>query len=133
MDKNTVGKSIGVWFIVFGVALLNGVVQGSFLRPRVGEHMAHVLSMLVLMIVVLMCSSILVNRFLKQYVNRDLFIIGLLWVTLSVSFELLIGRYVLDLPWATMVHDYNLFAGRVWILVLTTEMIGPWFMASNKR
>ena len=119
--------------IVFGVALLNGVVQGSFLRPRVGEHRAHVSSMLVLMIVVLICSSVLVNRLLKHYVNRDLFIIGLVWVTLSVSFEFLIGRFVFDLSWATMVHDYNLFAGRVWFLVLTTEMISPWFMASNKR
>lgn len=133
MDKNTLEKSIGVWFIVFGVALLNGVVQGSFLRPRMGEHMAHVLSMLVLIIVVLMCSSVLVNRFLKHRVNRDLFFIGLSWVVLSVSSEFLIGRFVLDLPWATIGHDYNLFAGRVWILVLATELIGPWFMASNRR
>jgi hypothetical protein len=56
-----------------------------------------------------------------------------MWVTLSVSFEFLVGHYVLDQPWAALVHDYNLFAGRVWILVLMTELIGPWFMASNKR
>jgi hypothetical protein len=95
--------------------------------------MSHVVSTLMLMIVVLMCSSVLVNRFLKDYMNRDLFIIGFMWVTLSVSFEFLVGHYVLDQPWAALVHDYNLFAGRVWILVLTTELIGPWFMASNKH
>jgi hypothetical protein len=95
--------------------------------------MSHVVSTLMLMIVVLTCSSVLVNRFLKDYVNRDLFITGFMWITLSVSFEFLVGHYVLDQPWAALVHDYNLFAGRVWILVLTAELIGPWFMASNKR
>jgi hypothetical protein len=95
--------------------------------------MSHVVSTLMLMIVVLMCSSVLVNRFLKDYVNRDLFIIGFMWVTLSLSFEFLVGHYIFNEPWGALVHDYNLFAGRVWILVLTTELIGPWFMASNKR
>jgi xanthine/uracil permease len=133
MDKNAACKSIGVWLIVFGVGLLDSAVQSWFLGPRLGELMSHVVSTLMLMIVVLMCSSVLVNRFLKDYVNRDLFIIGFMWITLSVSFEFLVGHYVLDQPWSALVHDYNLFAGRVWILVLMTELIGPWFMASNKR
>lgn len=133
MDRNIVQKSLEVWLFVAVAAMINGMFRSLFLVPRVGEHTAHVLSVLVLMIVVLMSSSVLVNRLLRDYANSDLFLIGILWVALSVSVDFIFEYYVLSVPWRTILQDYNLFSGRIWILVLTTELIGPWFMASNKR
>jgi hypothetical protein len=50
-----------------------------------------------------------------------------------VSSDLVFAHYVLQIPWNGVLSDYNLLSGRIWILVLTAEFIGPWFMASNRR
>jgi hypothetical protein len=128
-----VQKSLEVWLFVSVAAMMNGMFRGLFLVPRIGDHTAHVLSVLLLMIMVLLLSSVLVNRMMREYVNSDLFLIGLLWVALSVGVDFLFEYYVMDVPWRVILHDYNLFSGRIWILVLVTEFIGPWFMASNRR
>lgn len=133
MDRTAVRKSLEVWSFVAVAAVMNGMFRSLFLVPRFGDHTAHVLSVLVLMIVVLLSSSVLVNRLLKEYTNADLFLIGIMWVSMSVSFDFLFEGYVLDVPWRVILHDYNLFSGRIWLLVLTTELFGPWFMASNER
>ena len=133
MDRTTVQRSLEVWLFIAVASTMNGMFRSLFLVPRLGEHMAHVLGVLILIIVVLLSSSVLVNRVLKEYANSDLFLIGILWVVLSVSVDFVFEYYLLKVPWTAILHDYNLFSGRIWICVLMTEFIGPWFMASNKR
>ncbi len=133
MDRNAVQKSLEVWLFVAIAASMNGMFRSLFLTPRVGEYTSHVLSVLTLMIVILLSSSILVHRLRREYGNSDLFLIGSFWAMLTVSVDLVFEYYVLDIPWRAILSDYNLASGRIWILVLTTELIGPWFMASNRR
>ncbi|MBM4160530.1 MAG: hypothetical protein FJ217_05455 [Ignavibacteria bacterium] len=133
MNRRMVYRSFEVWLFVLGAAGINALFRTLFLVPRMGEHTAHVVSMMMLIIVVLMFSSILVNRFLKGYENLDLFLIGLLWVGLTVCFDFLFGHYVMKHSWASLLNDYNVLAGRIWIAVLTAELVGPWFMASDRK
>jgi len=133
MDRNLVQRSCEVWLFVAVAGAMNGMFRSLFLAPRIGEYASHVLSVLILIIVVLLSSSVLVNKLLKEYVNADLFLIGSLWVVLSVTSDFTFEHYVLEVPWRAIASDYNLISGKIWILVLTTEFIGPWFMASNKR
>jgi Na+/melibiose symporter-like transporter len=133
MDRSTVQKAVGAWLFLLVAAVLNTVIRTSFLSPQMGEQTSYVVSMLILMIAVLVCSWVLANRFLRHCTARDLLVIGLLWVALSASFELFFGHYVLGTPWSTLMQDYNLLSGRIWVVVLLTELVGPWFMASNGR
>ncbi len=133
MDRNAVHKSFEVWLFVAIAASMNGMFRSLFLVPRVGEYTAHVLSVLTLLIVILLSSSVLVNRFMKDSMNSDLFLVGLIWVALSVTTDLVFEHYFLQIPWNGVLNDYNFFSGHIWILVLMTELIGPWFMASNRR
>ena len=133
VDRLGVQKSLEVWLIVAGAATMNGMFRGLFLVPRIGEYAAHVLSVLLLMIVVLLASSVLANRILREYTNSDLFLCGFLWVLMSVSADVIFEHFVLALPWKVILHDYDLSEGRIWTAVLTTELIGPWFMASDRR
>ena len=133
MDRTTVLRSLEVWLFIAVASTMNGMFRSLFLVPRLGEHMAHVLSVLILIIVILLSSSVLVNRILREYANADLFLIGILWVVLSVGVDFVFEHYLLQVPWTAILHDYNLLSGRIWICVLITEFIGPWFMASNKQ
>jgi hypothetical protein len=55
----------------------------------------------------------------------DAWRIGLLWLALTLAFELLAGHYVFDAPWSRLLADYNLLRGRIWILVLITTFAAP--------
>jgi hypothetical protein len=47
---------------------------------------------------------------------------------MTISFEFLFFHYVRNIPWEVLLHDYNIFEGRVWILVLIWTTIAPWVM-----
>jgi hypothetical protein len=39
--------------------------------------------------------------------------IGFMWLGLTVALEFLFFHYVMGHPWSRLLHDYNVFAGRV--------------------
>ena len=52
--------------------------------------------------------------------------IGLMWLGMTVAFELLFGHYVAKRPWRELLRDYNLCAGRVWLVVLVWVTLTPY-------
>jgi hypothetical protein len=54
------------------------------------------------------------------------FAVGLIWLGLTLAFEFLFGHYVVGHPWSRLFHDYNLFAGRVWIILLVWIASAPY-------
>lgn len=52
--------------------------------------------------------------------------IGLLWVVLTLLFEFGVFRFALGLPWERLLADYDLAEGRLWPLVLVTELVVPY-------
>lgn len=133
MDRSTAQKPVAAWFFLLIAAVLNGIIRTSFLSPQMGEHVSYVVSTLILLIAVLICAWVLSNRLLRHCATRDLFVIGLIWAVLNASFELFFGHYVQGTRWATLMQEYNLLSGKIWVVVLLTELVGPWFMAPNRR
>ena len=52
--------------------------------------------------------------------------IGLVWLSMTVAFESLFGHYVAKRSWRELLHDYNLFAGRVWLVILVWVTLTPY-------
>ena len=51
--------------------------------------------------------------------------IGFGWVTLTLAFEFLGGRFLFGKAWTELAADYNLLAGRIWVLVLVVTLLTP--------
>ena len=107
---------------------MNGALRNSVLAPRLGELGGHITSTL------LLCVSLLVVTWLTimwmQPANsRDAVLIGVQWVLMTVAFEFVAGHYVFGSAWITLLADYNLFAGRVWVFVLVTTAFAPLLVA----
>ena len=51
--------------------------------------------------------------------------LGTVWVALTVAFEFLAGHYVFGNSWERLIVDYNVFRGRIWILVLLMNLFAP--------
>lgn len=59
--------------------------------------------------------------------------IGLFWLVLTVCFEFLFGHYVAGHPWERLLADYNLLAGRLWVLILATLLFTPALAGRSRR
>lgn len=109
-------------FAVLAVAL--GALRVRLFEPLMGEAAAHVVGTL------FVCALILygIFRFVRWTNLRArgrLLALGLFWTALTIAFEFGLGRYVLGHSWARLLADYNILAGRIWVLVLVTLYAGP--------
>lgn len=103
----------------------NGVVRVLLLQPRLGHSVARQASCLLGMGAILAISASFVRR-LDDPTPTVLFRIGVLWLALTLAFELLFGHYVSGVGWEMLLADYDLLAGRLWPLVLLTTLLAPW-------
>lgn len=53
-------------------------------------------------------------------------LVGLVWVLLSMVFECFMGVVLAHRPLSQVLRDYNLLAGRVWVLFLIWLTLAPW-------
>jgi len=124
-------RSIAIWFALLGIAIINGGVRSAWISPRLGEYAGHVLSTIVLcaFIAWLALASI---RWVAPAGLREAFLVGMLWVVLTVAFELIGGHYLFGNPWPKLLADYDIMHGRLWLLVLVTNLLAPLWAARIK-
>ncbi len=113
-------------FAVLAVAC--GALRVLFLEPLTGEPVAHVVGTLFVCALVLYCIARFV-RWTNLRARGRLMALGLFWTILTVCFEFGFGHYLRDLSWERLLADYNLLAGRIWVLLLLTLYAGPRLVA----
>lgn len=60
--------------------------------------------------------------------QHDAIAVGVIWLGMTVAFEFGFGRYVAGSSWEKLLSDYNLFAGRVWLLFLVWMLVLPYIV-----
>jgi hypothetical protein len=113
-----------IWFVIALAAVVNGAAREKYLRPRFGETTGHILSTVILCAVILLFSYLTVG-WIGPQTRQEAFLLGGFWVALTLAFEFLAGHYLFGNSWEKLVADYNLFRGRVWLLVVVTTLLVP--------
>ena len=121
-------RSLIVWCAFVLLAIVNGGLREALLTPRLGEHAGHVISTITL------CAGIfgvtwLAIGWIRPANSRDAILIGGAWVSMTLAFEFLAGHYLFRSPWSKLLAEYDLFRGRIWVLVLVTTALAPLLMA----
>ena len=114
-----------VWLVLVIVAILNGTIRIMVYKDCLGDLRAHQLSTLTGIIL----FGLVIwgfTRLWKITSARQAWTIGLLWLGMTIAFEFIFGHYVMGKSWSKLFHDYNIFDGRVWILVLIWTTIAPY-------
>jgi len=117
-------KALGIWVILAVSAIVVATFRNGVLLPAFGEQTAHQLGTILFLIV----QFIIIYFFIKKMKIKDvkfLLGIGIFWVVITVIFELLFGHFVMNHSWEKLLADYNLFNGRLWVLVLINNMAAP--------
>lgn len=113
------------WIGMVILAILNGVIREKAYGQFMHELSAHQLSTLIGLILFGVYIWVLTGIFLIES-SRQAFVIGGMWLTMTIVFEFGFGHYVMGHPWRKLFHDYNLLEGRVWTLVLIWTAVSPY-------
>jgi hypothetical protein len=125
-------KYLLAWFPMIPIAIGNGALRQGWYGKHVGELAAHQISTGVA-IVLFGIYIWLVVRALRPASGRQAFVIGLTWLALTVAFEFLFGHYVAGHSWRALLNDYDLLAGRLWVLVLAWLTLAPYLFYRLQR
>ena len=126
------GRAGVIWSAIMLAAILNGAARDLFLMPRFGDPIARAVSSLTLAALILLVTWISLP-WIKPASMGDAWWIGALWMTMTLAFEFGAGHYVFHTPWKELVADYNILAGRLWILVLVSTFISPALVEHFRR
>ena len=113
------------WIILLTVAVINGAIREGVYKERLGELTAHQVSTLtgITLFGIIIWGM---SRLWPMESARQAWTIGMIWLVMTVCFEFLFGHFALGHAWSTLVHDYNILEGRVWILVLIWTLVAPY-------
>ncbi len=107
------------------IAIANGALRQLTFGKAMPELRAHQLSTAI--------GSVFIGLFIYAVLRiwppssaKQSLAIGLIWLLLTVIFEFVFGRLVMHRPWVLLLNDYNLAAGRVWILFLAWLALSPY-------
>ncbi|MFC1557209.1 hypothetical protein ACFL5L_04425 [candidate division KSB1 bacterium] len=116
-----------MWIPLVFLAILNGVVRELWYKQYLEELAAHQVSTLSGILIFGLFVLILSFRWRIESAGQA-GTVGAIWLLLTLSFEFLFGHYVMGHPWNRLLHDYNIFAGRVWSLLLIWITVLPFII-----
>jgi hypothetical protein len=124
MTRSMLSRALVIWVVLLVIAVMNGGLRVAFLEPTMGQYAGHVASALILSALICLVAWLSVN-WIRPHSARDAFVIGVDWLALTVAFEFLAGHYLFGDPWSSLLADYNLLQGRLWVLVLLVTLLSP--------
>ncbi|MGE5345204.1 MAG: hypothetical protein ACM3JH_04540 [Acidithiobacillales bacterium] len=115
------------------IAVANGALRQATFAKVMPELRAHQFSTLI--------GSVLIGLFIWLVVRawppasgRQALFIGIIWLLLTVAFEFFMGLVLAHRSLWQVLHEYDVFAGRVWALFLVWLTLAPWaFYRLRKR
>lgn len=114
------------------VSIANGAIRDLTYGKHMNELAAHQLSTA---ISVLLLGAViwLFVRHYRPSSARHSVATGLAWCALTVAFEFLFFHYVGGHSWSELLANYNVFAGRVWVVVLLWVAVAPYVFFQFRR
>ena len=121
-------RALLFWFGLMVLAIANGTVRTYWIIPFTGDRVGHWISTVMLSALILLATS-LGWHWLSPRNTAEAWRIGILWTLLTLAFEFLAGHFLFKKSWAALFADYDLTNGRIWVLVLISTLLAPWFVA----
>lgn len=117
-------KAFGVWLLMLLAAFINGAIREMLIVPRIGESLGHIIGVVRLSGVVFALAGFSVNVF-GPFTFGTLLGVGLFWLGLSLLFEFGFFHYARHEPWPKLLADYNIFRGRLLLVVWLSTLFSP--------
>jgi hypothetical protein len=127
----TLLKGLVIWLIIIFAEILHGAARKILLEPYAGDFRARQIAVLTGSAIILAIAFTFV-RWLRAGNVFQLLNVGLLWLGLTLGFELLLGRVIMGYSWKRLASDYNLSEGGLLPLGLLILSAAPLIAAKAR-
>jgi hypothetical protein len=124
-------RAFVVWLILLLVESVHGVFRRLVLEPWIGDFSARQVSVFTGAALILIVSYLLID-WIRPGTARQLTLIGVMWVVLTLGFEIGVGRLV-GASWERILSDFNLLRGGLLGIGLLIMAFSPRITASLRR
>ena len=122
--SSIVGRALAVWIILICTEVIHGIARGIFLVPHVGEFRSNQIGVFTGLILILIVALIFV-RWIGATRTTTLLAIGVVWLVLTLAFEVLFGRFVVGVSWERLAADYNVPQGGLLPFGMLVLLLSP--------
>jgi hypothetical protein len=131
-SMRTLMRGVAVWFCIILVEVLHGIARATFLAPAVGDFRARQIAVFTgsLLILIVATSSI---RWIGPAHAADAMRVGIVWLVLTLAFEIVFGRFVVHATWSRIASDYDLLRGGLLPIGLLVLTAAPFISARFRR
>jgi hypothetical protein len=117
-------RSFLIWLLFIPLAIANGALRDLVLTPSLGDTLGRAISSMTLSLLILGLTLLLVDR-LGVNTRPGYLIVGGFWLILTLSFEFSFFVLVMGHPMDELLGGYDIFRGRLWLIVLLTTFFAP--------
>jgi hypothetical protein len=111
------------WLVIAAIAVVFGIAREFLLTPAVGAYPAHVAGTAALVVVIAALAAVYFG--VVDHSPAEALLVAVGWPIATILFEFGFGHYVVGHPWSRLLADYDLLAGRVWVVVLLALFLAP--------
>ena len=117
-------RAFAVWLVLIVAEILHGIARGIFLVPHVGEFRSSQIGVFTGSIIILVIALVFV-RWIGASRSTDLLAVGVLWLGLTLAFEVAFGRFVVGASWERLAADYNVLEGGLLPFGMLVLLLSP--------
>jgi hypothetical protein len=118
-------RSLAIWLLLIAAEILHGIARGIFLVPHAGEFRSNQIGVFTGSLIILAIALVFV-RWIGATRPGQLLGIGILWLFLTLAFEILFGRFVAGASWERLAADYNVLEGGLMPFGMIFLAVSPW-------
>lgn len=115
---------LAAWLGLAVLGVGNGIARVALYEDAVGDRVAHQISTVTLMVLIAGYAWML-QRAWPLTSSRLAWQVGAAWALMTMAFEFGFGHYVTGNSWSTLLADYNVLDGRMWVLIPLTILVAP--------
>ena len=117
-------RALAIWLVLICAEILHGIARGIFLVPHVGEFRSNQIGVFTGSIIILVIALVFV-RWIGASRTTTLLAVGVLWLGLTLAFEILFGRFVVGASWERLAADYNVPQGGLLPFGMVVLLLSP--------
>ena len=121
-------RSAAIWVMLICAEIIHGILREILLVPPVGKFRSNQIGVFTGSAIIILIASFTI-RWIGAKRTTELLTVGFLWLVLTVTFEILFGRFVMEMTWEQVFAGYNLVQGGLMPLGLLLLFFSPMIAA----
>lgn len=124
-------RALAVWLVFITVESILGTLRVLFLEPRIGAEVAQRIGLITGSAALLIVTYLLIV-WMRAEGRAALLGVGALWVVLTFSFEMVVGR-LRGRNWQSLLADYDIRRGGLMSIAMLLLLLAPLIAAGFRN